>query len=169
MSIKNKQRSLLYLVVLKMLYGEMPKIAILEKYELFELIDLIKPVQTGSLKLLIEKIQQHEKYLFERGIFFLVENFKLIAIRNLLRLTINPQKEEQLDRVQIETTLLFIINFGLDQDQIYPINEVIDILNCMIQRGMIKGYISYKFRLLVFSRRDPFPRQYCFTSLLHNS
>ncbi|CAF4064790.1 unnamed protein product, partial [Rotaria sp. Silwood2] len=68
-----------------------------------------------------------------------------------------------------ETTLLLLLNFGFEKENFFTINELIDILNSMIQKGMIKGYISYKFRTLVVSRKDPFPKNFRFTSLLNTS
>jgi lipoprotein NlpI len=73
-SIKNKQQSLLYLVVLKMLHGSTPKMDILEKYQLNQLIDLIEPIRLGSLNLLIDKINGYEQFLFDTGLFFVIEN-----------------------------------------------------------------------------------------------
>ena len=168
-SIKNKQQALLYLVALKMLFGFTPNMELLEKYQLHELIDLIQPIRTGSLKLLTEKIREHEQFLFDTGLFFLVENFKLLTIRNLFRLYSYQIDQQQTDRIPLDTTLLSLLNFGFDQEDLFTINELIDILNNMIQKGMIKGYISYKYRLLVISRKDPFPRQFRFTSLLNSA
>ena len=168
-SIKNKQQSLLYLVVLQMLHGSTPKMDILEKYQLHQLIDLIEPIRLGSLKLFMDKLQEYEQYLFDTGLFFLIENFKLLTIRNLFRMYIYQIDQQQTAKIPLEPTLLFLLNFGFEQENLFTINELIDILNSMIQKGMIKGYISYKFRTLVVSRRDPFPKQFRFTSLLNTS
>jgi hypothetical protein len=167
-SIKNKQQSLLYLVVLKMLYGFTPKIDLLEKYQLNQLIDLIEPIRLGALKLLMDKIHQYEQFLFDTGLFFLIENFKLITIRNLFRMYVYQIDQQQTDKIPLEPTLLLLLNFGFEEEQ-FTINELIDILNNMIQKGMIKGYISYKFRTLVVSRKDPFPKKFRFTSLLNTA
>jgi len=166
-SIKNKQQSLLYLVVLKMLYGSTPKMDILEKYQLNQLIDIIEPIRLGSLKLLMDKIQEYEQFLYDTGLFFLIENFKLIAIRNLFRTYVYQIDQQQTDKIPLEPTLLLLLNFGFQQHEYFTINELIDILNNMIQKGMIKGYISYKFQTLVVSRKDPFPKKFRFTSLLN--
>lgn len=167
-SITNKQQSLLYLVVLKMLYGSTPKMDLLEKYELYQLIDLIEPVRSGSLKLFIEKIQEYEQYLFDTGLFFLIENFKLITLRNLLRIYIYQIEQQQTNKILLEPTLLSLVNFGF-QKEYFTINELVDIINNMIQRGIIKGYISYKHQTLVVSKKDPFPKKFRFTSLLNTS
>ncbi len=168
-SIKNKQQSLLYLVVLKMLHGSTPKMDILEKYQLNQLIDLIEPIRLGSLKLFTDKINEYEQFLFDTGLFFLIENLKLLTIRNLFRMYVYQIDQQQTDKIPLEPTLLVLLNFGFEQDNYFTINELIDILNNMIQRGMIKGYISYKFRTLVVSRKDPFPKTFRFTSLLNTS
>ncbi|CAF2749160.1 unnamed protein product [Rotaria sp. Silwood2] len=168
-SIKNKQQSLLYLVIVKMLHGSTPKMDILEKYQLNELIDLIEPIRIGSLKLFIDKIKQYEQFLFDSGLFFLIENLKLITIRNLFRMYVYQIDQQQTDKIPLETTLLLLLNFGFEKENFFTINELIDILNSMIQKGMIKGYISYKFRTLVVSRKDPFPKNFRFTSLLNTS
>lgn len=168
-SIKNKQQSLLYLVIVKMLHGSTPKMDILEKYQLYELIDLIKPIRMGSLKLFMEKIKEHEQFLFDTGLFFVIENLKLIAIRNLFRTYVYQIDQQQTDKIPLEPTLLFLLNFNFEPENYFTINELIDILNSMIQKGMIKGYISYKFRTLVVSRKDPFPKTFRSTSLLNSS
>ncbi|CAF0778673.1 unnamed protein product [Adineta steineri] len=168
-SIKNKQQSLLYLVVLKLLHGSTPKMDILEKYQLNQLIDLIEPIRLGSLKLFTEKIHEYEQFLFDTGLFFLIENLKLITIRNLFRTYVYQIDQQQTTRIPLEPTLLVLLNFGFEQENFFTINELIDILNNMIQKGMIRGYISYKFRTLVVSRKDPFPKQFRFTSLLNSS
>ncbi|CAF1005459.1 unnamed protein product [Rotaria sordida] len=168
-SIKNKQQSLLYLVIVKMLHGSTPKMDILEKYQLNELIDLIEPIRIGALKLFIDKIKQYEQFLFDSGLFFLIENLKLITIRNLFRTYVYQIDQQQTDKIPLETTLLLLLNFGFEKEIFFTINELIDILNSLIQKGMIKGYISYKFRTLVVSRKDPFPKNFRFTSLLNTS
>lgn len=167
-SMKNKQQALLYLVVLKMLYGGTPQMNLLEKYQLYELIDLIEPIRWGSLKIFMDKIHQYEQYLFDTGLFFVIENLKLITIRNLFRIYVYQIDQQQTDKIPLEPTLLFLLNFGFDDEQ-FTINELIDILNNMIQKGMIKGYISYKHRTLVVSRKDPFPKRFRFTSVLNTS
>jgi hypothetical protein len=168
-SIKNKRQSLLYLVVLKLLHGVTPNMDILEKYELNELIDLIKPIRAGSLKLFMEKIHEYEQFLFDTGLFFLIENLKLVALRNLFRTYVYQIDQQQTIRLPLETTLLGLLNFGFDQENSFTVNELIDILNTMIQRGMIKGYISYTVRTLLISKKDPFPRHFRFSSLLNSS
>ncbi|CAF3134375.1 unnamed protein product [Rotaria socialis] len=168
-SLKNKQQSLLYLVIVKMLHGSTPKMDILEKYQLYELIDLIEPIRTGSLKLFMDKIKQHEQFLFDTGLFFVIENLKLITIRNLFRMYVYQIDQQQTDKIPLESILLLLLNFGFEQENYFKINELIDVLNSMIQKGMIKGYISYKFRTLVVSRKDPFPKTFRFTSLLNSS
>jgi hypothetical protein len=168
-SIKNKQQSLLYLVVLKMLHGSTPKMDILEKYQLNQLIDLIEPIRLGSLKLFIDKIHQYEQFLFDTGLFFLIENLKLITIRNLFRTYVYQIDQQQTNKIPLEPTLLLLLNFGFEEENFFTINELIDILNNMIQKDMIKGYISYKFRTLVVSKKDPFPKNFRFTSLLNTS
>jgi hypothetical protein len=168
-SIKNKQQSLLYLVVLKILLGSTPKMDILEKYELYQLIDLIEPIRSGSLKLLTDKINEYEQFLFDTGLYFVIENFKLITIRNLFRSYVYQIDQQQTDKIPLEPTLLLLLNFGFEENNLFTVNELIDILNNMIQKGMIKGYISYKFRTLVVSRKDPFPKNFRFSSLLNTS
>ncbi|CAF4042388.1 unnamed protein product [Rotaria magnacalcarata] len=152
-----------------MLHGSTPKMDILEKYQLYELIDLIEPIRMGSLKLFMDKIKQHEQFLFDTGLFFVIENLKLITIRNLFRMYVYQIDQQQTDKIPLESILLLLLNFGFDQENYFKINELIDILNSMIQKGMIKGYISYKFRTLVVSRKDPFPKTFRFTSLLNSS
>ncbi|UJR22860.1 hypothetical protein I4U23_025889 [Adineta vaga] len=168
-SIKNKQQSLLYLVALKMLHGSTPNMDILEKYELNELIDLIKPIRAGSLRLFREKLHEYEQFLFDTGLFFLIENFKLLAIRNLFHTYVYHIDHQQTNKIPFEPTLLSLLNFDLDQENYFTVNELIDILNSMIEKGMIKGYISYTVRTLVVSKKDPFPRQFHFSSLLNSS
>ena len=168
-SIKNKQRSLLYLVILKMLHGSTPNMNLLKKYQLNQLIDLIEPVRSGSLKLFIDKVNEYEEFLFNTGLFFLIENLKLITIRNLFRIYVYQIVQQQTDKIPFEPTLLLLLNFGFEQDNLFTINELVDILSNMIQKGMIKGYISYKYRTLVVSRKDPFPKNFRFSSLLNTS
>lgn len=165
-SFKNKQQTLLYLVVLKMFFGFTPKIDILDKYQLYQLIELIEPVRHGALKTLMEKIREHQQFLIDTGLFFLIENFKLLTIRNLFRTYVFRIDQQQTDKIALESILLVILNFGLDDEDKFTLNELIDLLSNMIGKGMIRGYISYKFQTLVVSRKDPFPRQFRFTSLL---
>ena len=166
-SFKNKQQTLLYLVVLKMFFGFTPKMEILDKYQLYQLMDLIEPVRNGSLKTLMEKLNEHQQYLIDSGLFFLIENFKLLTIRNLFR-TYVVHIDQQADKISLEAVLLVLLNFDLDEDEQFTLNELIDLLSNMIANGMIRGYISYKFQTLVVSKKDPFPRQFRFTSLLKN-
>ncbi|CAF0887597.1 unnamed protein product [Adineta ricciae] len=161
-SIKNKQQSLLYLVVLKMLHGSTPNMEILEKYELNELIDLIKPIRTGSLKDFIDKIHEYEQFLFDTGLFFLIENLKLLVIRNLFRTYVYQINQQQTNKIPFEPTLLTLLNFGFDQENYFGVNELIDILNSMMQNGMIKGYISYSYRTLVVNYQN-----FSFTTMSH--
>ncbi|CAF0738435.1 unnamed protein product [Didymodactylos carnosus] len=165
-SIKNKQKTLLYLTICKMLYGFTPKLQIIEKYNLTTLYNLIYPIKIGSLALFNERIKQYEEELFDNGLLFLIENLKLICIRNLFRHYLVVIEKQQLTKIPLESCLLVLLNF--QQNELYTINELIDLLNIMVQSGMIKGYISHKFRFFVISKNDPFPKQYRFTSLLNN-
>ena len=166
---KNKRQSLLYLVVLKMLYGYTPRMELLEKYQLHELIDLIEPIRQGSLKSFIDKIQQHEQFLFDTGLFFLVENLKLVTIRNLFRVYHYQIDQQQSSPILLEPTLLCLVNFGLEPENAFTINQLTDILSHMKENHMIRGYISYKFRRLIISKEAPFPKHFRFTSLLNTA
>ena len=63
----------------------MPKIELLQKYDLMQFADVARAVIQGDLKLLNSAIETHEAFFAKCGVYLIVDKLKIITYRNLFK------------------------------------------------------------------------------------
>jgi len=147
---KNKKRILNYLLPVKLLRGRLPTDKLLQKYSLHEFTSIVRGIRTGDLRTFNDGLNKYQDLFIRRGTYLLLEKCKTVCYRNLFKRIYTIQQ-----KVQIPLSN-FVMSFkwlGLSID----LDEVECILANLIFRGFMKGYISHSKRILVLSKRDPFP------------
>jgi len=69
----------------KMLLGQMPQGALLEKYDLTQFSGVMAAVKEGHLANLNTALETHEQVFIKWGIFLILEKLKMITYRNLFK------------------------------------------------------------------------------------
>lgn len=85
-----------------------------------------------------------------RGTYLLLEKCKTVCYRNLFKRIHIVLEKHQISLNQVAKALKWL---GMPID----LDEVECILANLIFRGYIRGYLSHAKRVLVLSKRDPFP------------
>ena len=148
---ENKRLILIYLVPVKMLLGQMPLVALLQKYNLEEFTGVMEAVKEGNLCKLNHALDENEKIFIKWGIFLILEKLKIITYRNLFKKVTLLMKSHQISVEAFTTALRLMKVEGIDND------ETACILANLIYQGRIKGYISHQHNKLVVSKQNPFP------------
>ncbi|TKR80180.1 hypothetical protein L596_014296 [Steinernema carpocapsae] len=148
---KNKRLILLYLVPTKMFLGHMPKMELLEKYDLHAFADVVVSVKNGDLRGLADALENHRSFFISCGIFLMLERLKVITYRTLFKriaTILNSSK------IPISAFLCAVHYLGeTDMDEA----EAACIIANLIAQKKVKGYISHQHKVVVISKQDPFP------------
>ncbi|XP_038051216.1 PCI domain-containing protein 2-like [Patiria miniata] len=150
-SRQNKRLILIYLLPVKMLLGQMPKVKLLQKYDLMQFANVARAVIEGNLKLLNSAIETHEAFFAKCGVYLIVDKLKIITYRNLFKKVYMITKSFQLSIDKFMVVLTYLELEDVDSA------EVECILANLIYQGYIKGYISHQHQKLVVSKQNPFP------------
>ena len=92
----------------------------------------------------------HDVPLVSRGTYLLLEKCKTVCYRNLFKRIHIILDKHQVSLNHVAKALKWL---GMPID----LDEVECILANLIFRGYIRGYLSHAKRVLVLSKRDPFP------------
>jgi len=150
-AVGNKKRILNYLIPVKLLTGRLPSVKLLEKYNLVEYIPFVISIRRGDLKTFHATLQQNQDEFIRRGTYLLLEKCKTVCHRNLFKRIYLILEKHQLPLDHVVKAIKWL---GIDMD----LDEVECILANLIFRGAIRGYISHSKRILVLSKKDPFPK-----------
>mmetsp|Transcript_31789 Transcript_31789/g.71289 ORF Transcript_31789/g.71289 Transcript_31789/m.71289 type:complete len:411 (-) Transcript_31789:24-1256(-) len=146
----NKKRILNYLVPVKLLRGRLPTRKLLEKYGLFEFVPILNGMRSGNLMEFSDGLVKHQDLFIRRGTYLLLEKCKMICYRNLFKRVYKIVGKEQIKLDYIAKSFKWL---GMPID----LDEVECILANLIFKQYIRGYLSHAKRVLVLSKRDPFP------------
>jgi len=149
---KNKRLILLYLIPVEMLLGRLPKPELLKKYSLTQFLDVVNAVKTGNMGEFNRGIDANEEFFVQKGIYLLLEKVRILTYRNLFKRIYIVQGKS--DKISIDKCLAIFKWMKIDTDG----DEIECILANLIYNGMIKGYLSHKFRCMVVSQKGPFPK-----------
>ena len=147
---RNRQRILAHLVPVNMSFGILPTDELLHRYNLSEFRELAHAIRVGDIRGFNEAMQEHERKFIRFGLYLVLEKAKWIVYRNLFKRLYLVQGTHQLQLAKFETVLH---NMGEEVD----LDEIECILANLIYMGRIKGYLSHEKRVLVVSKKDPFP------------
>ena len=85
-----------------------------------------------------------------QGTYLLLEKCKVVCYRNLFKRIHVVMKKHQIGLGHVANAFKWL---GMPID----LDEVECILANLIYRGYVRGYLSHSKRMLVLSKRDPFP------------
>jgi len=148
---RNKRLILIYLIPVKMLVGQMPALAILDKYDLNQFRGIIESVKEGNLHKLNQELEKHEKIFINWGIFLILEKLKINTYRNLFKKVSLLMKTHQIPIEAFTTALKLMGETEVDND------ETSCIIANLIYESKVKGYISHQHQKLVVSKQNAFP------------
>eukprot|EP00584_Thalassiosira_punctigera_P026439 CAMPEP_0172577488 /NCGR_PEP_ID=MMETSP1067-20121228/138258_1 /TAXON_ID=265564 ORGANISM="Thalassiosira punctigera, Strain Tpunct2005C2" /NCGR_SAMPLE_ID=MMETSP1067 /ASSEMBLY_ACC=CAM_ASM_000444 /LENGTH=412 /DNA_ID=CAMNT_0013370175 /DNA_START=1078 /DNA_END=2316 /DNA_ORIENTATION=- len=149
-AVANKKRILNYLVPVKLLRGRLPTSKLLEKYSLHEFVPLSNGMRTGNLMEFSEGLMKNQDLFIRRGTYLLLEKCKMICYRNLFKRVYKIVGKEQIKLDHIAKSFKWL---GMPID----LDEVECILANLIYKQYIRGYLSHAKRILVLSKKEPFP------------
>ncbi|KAK9902673.1 hypothetical protein WJX75_002119 [Coccomyxa subellipsoidea] len=155
-AVANKARCAYYLIPVKMLLGELPEQAMLDKFSLHDYSPIVKAMKEGSVEDLDRCLQEHQIRFIQAGTYLLLEKLKNSVYRRLFRRVAllhkeqEPAKAAQVPLAKFQTALAWQ---GVDMEM----DEVECIVANLIYRKFVKGYISHQHRVAVLSKADPFP------------
>lgn len=150
-AVGNKKRILNYLIPVKLMRGRLPSVNLLEKCNLVEYIPLVIAIRRGDLRTFHKTLQENQDEFIRRGTYLLLEKCKTVCHRNLFK---RIHLITEMHQLPLDNVVKVIKWMGIDMD----LDEVECVLANLIFRGIIKGYISHSKRILVLSKRDPFPK-----------
>ena len=150
-SVKNKRQTLIYLVPVKMLLGQMPSLKLLKKYELEHFTGVMEAVKEGNVIALNKALDTNEAVFIKWGIFLILEKLKILTYRNLFKKVTLLMNSHQISIEAYTTALKLMQVEDIDND------ETACILANLIYQGRIKGYISFQHNKLVVSKQNAFP------------
>mmetsp|Transcript_6793 Transcript_6793/g.9171 ORF Transcript_6793/g.9171 Transcript_6793/m.9171 type:complete len:113 (-) Transcript_6793:44-382(-) len=100
---------------------------------------------------LLHSTHTRTRIQIRRGTYLLLEKCKTVCYRNLFKRVSLVTRRAQLPLGQVATSFKWL---GMSID----LDEVECILANLIYRGYVRGYISHSKRILVLSKKDPFPK-----------
>ncbi|KAJ3413220.1 COP9 signalosome (CSN) subunit [Chytridiales sp. JEL 0842] len=151
---KNKGLILNYLIPARLLAGHVPHPDLLKKYPTLQrtyggLIDAVGKGDVGGFdKILAEK----ERELIRRGTYLAVERCRFMCFRNLARRT--WVIKEKANRIEFSAFQTAVRTSGVKNVEM---EEIECMLANLIDKGLMKGYMSHEKLTLVLSNKDPFP------------
>lgn len=147
----NKRLLLIHLIPLQLLRGCLPAQELLEKYDLRPYMEVVAALRIGHVHRYKEALVAHQSFFVQWGVLLMLERALLLVYRRLLK------------RVQLITGLVqmplrrFLTALALLKEHDTDVDEAECILSNLILRNLVRGYISHEKRVLVLSKKDPFP------------
>jgi hypothetical protein len=128
---------------------------VLDKYALIKFKPLVEGIQRkGDLRTFQDGLVKYQHlFIRQQGTYLLLEKYKAVVYQNLLFKWIHKilDKTPLISLNQHAATTFKWLGMPIDLD------EIACILANLIYRGFIRGYVSHNKRVLVLSKRDPFP------------
>jgi hypothetical protein len=148
---RNKRLALLYLIPVRLLLGQLPRPALLEKYGLRAQFEgLVAALRRGDLLSFSAHLARHHEFFIRRGIYLSLERLKFIAYRNLFKRVCLIRASNKIPLADFATALRWM---GVQMD----LDEVECVLANLIFQGYIRGYLSHQKAFLVISKGNAFP------------
>ncbi|KAJ0971629.1 hypothetical protein J5N97_019588 [Dioscorea zingiberensis] len=153
----NIRMILKYLIPVKLSLGILPKLWLLEKYNLIEYKDIVSSLKSGDLRLLRHALVEHEARFLKSGVYLVLEKLELQVYQRLIKKIYIIQKEKdpsKAHQVKLETIVKALKWLELDMDM----DEVECIVAILIYKNLMKGYFAHKSKVVVLRKQDPFPK-----------
>mmetsp|Transcript_12891 Transcript_12891/g.16830 ORF Transcript_12891/g.16830 Transcript_12891/m.16830 type:complete len:420 (+) Transcript_12891:39-1298(+) len=149
-SVRNKRRILNYLVPIKLVLGKLPTPTLLKKYGLTHFLGLVQAVKQGDLRAFNKCLDGYQSVFILHGTYLMLEKLKVVVYRNLFKRVYLILNNPKIKLDQFTKTFEWL---GVPMDM----EEIECILANLIYKGYIKGYISHNLKVLVLSKKNPFP------------
>ncbi|XP_008793785.2 enhanced ethylene response protein 5 [Phoenix dactylifera] len=153
----NIRMILKYLIPVKLSIGILPKMELLEKYNLPEYMDVVNALKRGDLRLLRGALRDYEDRFLRSGVYLVLEKLELQVYQRLVKKIYIIQKQKdpsKAHQVKLEVIVKALKWLEMDMD----VDEVECIMAILIYKNLIKGYFAHKSKVVVLSKQDPFPR-----------
>ncbi|EME31558.1 PCI domain-containing protein 2 [Galdieria sulphuraria] len=148
---KSRRQILMYLIPARIVLGKLPSTELIHKYHLSQYYGrLVRCVRIGDVAGVDASLEQWEEFFIRRGVYFVLEHLKLIALRVLFKRIYQLLGSTRLKLPDLQCALKVA---GYEMD----IDELECCLANLIYQGYIKGYIAHQRQILVVSKVDPFP------------
>lgn len=149
-ALKNKKIILRYLVPVKLYRGRFPSPMLLQKYGLTEYGPLVDSMRKGDLRTFNDTLVRFQDKFIRQGTYLLLEKCKTVCYRNLFKRIHFVVGKTQIALAHVANSFK---GLGMPID----LDEIECLLANLIYRGYVRGYLSHTKRVLVLSKRDPFP------------
>jgi hypothetical protein len=157
----NKKVILEYLIPLNLFYGIVPSNESMKSYNLESYIILVESFKNGDLTNFEKSVEALEERLISLGTFLIIEKLKGYVMRNLIKIIhknyfADYQNASTIPIIKIELIhriLKYCIGYkdmDIDELELYLIG--------MVYKGLISGYIHNTNKVIVFSKKSPFPK-----------
>lgn len=153
----NIRMILKYLIPVKLSIGILPRISLLERYNLREYSNVVLALKRGDLRLLRLALQEHEDRFLRSGVYLVLEKLELQVYQRLIKKIYIIQKQKdpsKAHQVKLEVIAKALKWLEIDMD----LDEVECIISILIYKNLVKGYFAHKSKVAVLSKQDPFPK-----------
>lgn len=153
----NIRMILKYLIPVKLSIGILPRISLLEKYNLLEYSNVVLSLKRGDLRLLRVALEEHEDRFLRSGVYLVLEKLELQVYQRLIKKIYLIQRDKDSSKahqIKLEVIVKALKWLEIDMD----LDEVECIISILIYKNLVKGYFAHKSKVAVLSKQDPFPK-----------
>ncbi|KAI8820809.1 uncharacterized protein EV422DRAFT_567701 [Fimicolochytrium jonesii] len=151
--VKNRLLILNYLVPARFILGILPHPTLLTKYPALNYLygNFVTAIKRGDIKLFDQSLYDLQRDLIDRGTYLTVERARALAVRKLFKkVWILNGSSSRIQMTQFQKALHLA---GAEA----TLDDVGCMLANMIDKGYLKGYVSYEKQMVVTAKEDPFP------------
>eukprot|EP01053_Blabericola_migrator_P011958 Blabericola_migrator_1__11957@NODE_731_length_6696_cov_64_725298_g527_i0_p2_GENE_NODE_731_length_6696_cov_64_725298_g527_i0NODE_731_length_6696_cov_64_725298_g527_i0_p2_ORF_typecomplete_len453_score74_38PCI/PF01399_27/1_7e07Cas6/PF09559_10/0_34Cas6/PF09559_10/7_2e03_NODE_731_length_6696_cov_64_725298_g527_i053366694 len=166
-NLELKRSILACLVAVRLRLGRLPPDGLLRQYNLDHYEDLIKATQTGDLGLFTTVMNKYATAFYQDGTTLCLDRVKFVVQRTLCQRTYSWALKHYFSEGQPTNIIplgLFAAAFKWQVDMhegsggiLFDEEEVMCVLANLIRLGYVRGYIAWQPRMLVLSKKAPFP------------
>jgi len=149
--MRNRQRILASLIPVEMSLGVFPTAEVSAVYGLDAYYFLAQAAMQGNLRDFEDCMQMHRVSFIRLGVFLVLERVKTICYRNLFKKVYRVVDSSRLSLTHFQAAINWM------QDEEVSLDEVECILANLIFQKKLNGYINHEHRMLVVSKKMPFP------------
>jgi nuclear mRNA export protein PCID2/THP1 len=110
----------------------------------------VEGIQKGDLRTFQDGLVKYQDRFIRQGTYLMLEKCKTVCYRNLFKRVHIILEKHQISLHHVANAFKWL---GMPMD----LDEIECIMANLIFRGYIRGYLSHPKRVLVLSKRDPFP------------
>jgi hypothetical protein len=113
------RRILKFLIPVKLSIGVLPRITLLERYNLLEYADVVTSLKRGDLRLLRQALERHEDQFLKSGVYLVLEKLELQVYQRLVKKIhiIQRQKEPaKAHQIKLEVVVKALKWLEIDMD-----------------------------------------------------